>query len=156
MPKRSFSGLITEPPKPLPDDDDDVPAPASEVVRPLVEVVPRTAAAVSDSSPEVVDLRETADEPVGTASATEPSASEPTAAKASVGGSSTASAPAPEPVTKGDAANTIRLHQGAANALNDAWLDQRMHVDPKLSKPAFASEIVRLGLAAFESRAERS
>jgi hypothetical protein len=31
-----------------------------------------------------------------------------------------------------------------------------MHVNPKLSYPEFASEIVRLGLAAFERKARRS
>ena len=54
------------------------------------------------------------------------------------------------------AARTVRLHGPAAEALNSAWLDQRMHVDPKLSYPEFASEIVRLGLAAFKRKAERS
>jgi hypothetical protein len=52
------------------------------------------------------------------------------------------------------AAKTIRLHPPAAAALNSAWLHQRMHVNPKLSYPEFASEIVRLGLAAFERQAE--
>jgi hypothetical protein len=31
-----------------------------------------------------------------------------------------------------------------------------MHVNPKLSYPEFASEIVRLGLVAFERQAKRS
>ena len=31
-----------------------------------------------------------------------------------------------------------------------------MHVNPKLSYPEFASEIVRLGLAAFKRQAQRS
>jgi hypothetical protein len=31
-----------------------------------------------------------------------------------------------------------------------------MHVNPKLSYPEFASEIVRLGLAAFERKTRRS
>jgi hypothetical protein len=46
------------------------------------------------------------------------------------------------------AARTIRLHEPAAAALNSAWLHERMTVNPKLSYPEFASEIVRLGLAA--------
>ena len=53
------------------------------------------------------------------------------------------------------AATTIRLHRPAAVALNQAWLNERMHVNPILSKPEFASEIVRLGLAAFERQAKR-
>src|ERR1700744_6338808 len=54
------------------------------------------------------------------------------------------------PAVEGRAATTIRLRPAAAAALNGAWLYQRMHVNPKLSYPEFASEIVRLGLAAFE------
>ena len=53
------------------------------------------------------------------------------------------------PAVEGRAA-TIRLRPTAAAALNSAWLYQRTHVNPKLSYPEFASEIVRLGLAAFE------
>jgi hypothetical protein len=55
---------------------------------------------------------------------------------------------------EGRAATTIRLRPAAAAALNSAWLHQRMHVNPKLSYPEFASEIVRLGLAAFERPAK--
>ena len=54
------------------------------------------------------------------------------------------------PAVEGRPATTIRLRPAAAAALNSAWLYQRMHVNPKLSYPEFASEIVRLGLAAFE------
>ena len=54
------------------------------------------------------------------------------------------------PAVEGQAATTIRLRPAAAAALNSVWLYQRMHVNPKLSYPEFASEIVRLGLAAFE------
>lgn len=57
---------------------------------------------------------------------------------------------------EGRVATTIRLRLPAAAALNSAWLHQRMHVNPKLSYPEFASEIVRLGLAAFERQAQRS
>jgi hypothetical protein len=56
------------------------------------------------------------------------------------------------PAVEGRAATTIRLRPTAAAALNSAWLYQRMHVNPRLSYPEFASEIVRLGLAAFESQ----
>lgn len=65
--------------------------------------------------------------------------------------------PAPSsavPAVEGRAATTIRLRPAAAAALNGAWLYQRMHVNPKLSYPEFASEIVRLGLAAFERQTE--
>jgi hypothetical protein len=57
---------------------------------------------------------------------------------------------------EGRAATTIRLRPAAAAALNSAWLYRRMHVNPKLSYPEFASEIVRLGLASFERQAKRS
>ena len=60
------------------------------------------------------------------------------------------------PAGEARAAMTVRLRPQAAAALNSAWLDQRMHVNPKLSYPEFASEIVRLGLAAFERQAKRS
>ena len=66
-------------------------------------------------------------------------------------------APAPSPTApavEGRVATTIRLRPAAAAALNSAWLYQRMHVNPKLSYPEFASEIVRLGLAAFERQAK--
>jgi hypothetical protein len=59
------------------------------------------------------------------------------------------------PAVEGRAATTIRLRPAAAAALNSAWLYQRMHVNPKLSYPEFASEIVRLGLAAFEPQTRR-
>jgi len=59
------------------------------------------------------------------------------------------------PAAKGQAATTIRLRPEAAAALNSSWLYQRMHVNPKLSYPEFASEIVRLGLAAFEHQARQ-
>ena len=62
----------------------------------------------------------------------------------------------PSPAGEARAAATVRLRPQAAAALNSAWLDQRMHVNPKLSYPEFASEIVRLGLAAFERKARRS
>lgn len=47
---------------------------------------------------------------------------------------------------------TIRLHPSAAEPLNDAWLNERRHRDPKLSYPEFASMIVRLGLTAYERK----
>lgn len=48
------------------------------------------------------------------------------------------------------AATTIRLHAPAAQALNDAWLNERRTRDPKLSYPEFASMIVQRGLAAYD------
>ena len=59
------------------------------------------------------------------------------------------------PAVKGQVATTIRLRPAAAAALNSTWLYQRMHVNPRLSYPEFASEIVRLGLAAFERSAKQ-
>ena len=66
--------------------------------------------------------------------------------------------PAPSraaPAVEGQVTTTIRLRPAAAAALNSTWLYQRMHVNPRLSYPEFASEIVRLGLAAFERQAKR-
>jgi hypothetical protein len=140
---RNFSGLLSDPPRPLPDDDDATTA-AAEV--PAVEEAPPA---------DIVDLRKPA-VPESAAEAT-PRAEEVTTAAgrqrpARQASAPSAPVPAAAPASGGDAAATVRLHQPAANALNDAWLDQRMHVNPKLSKPEFASEIVRLGLAAFERR----
>ena len=59
------------------------------------------------------------------------------------------------PGMEGRVAMTIRLHPAAAAALNSTWLYQRMHVNPRLSYPEFASEIVRLGLDAFERQAKQ-
>jgi len=65
-------------------------------------------------------------------------------------------APSPAaPAVEGRVATTIRLHPAAAAALNSTWLHQRMHVNPRLSYPEFASEIVQLGLAAFERQAKQ-
>jgi hypothetical protein len=50
---------------------------------------------------------------------------------------------------------TIRLRPAAAAALNSTLLYQRMHVNPRLSYPEFASEIVQMGLAAFERQAKQ-
>jgi hypothetical protein len=67
------------------------------------------------------------------------------------------SAPSPAvPAAERRAATTIRLRAPAAAALNSAWLRQRMQVNPKLSYPEFASEIVRLGLAAFERQEKQA
>ena len=47
---------------------------------------------------------------------------------------------------------TIHLRPAAAASLNSTWLYQRMHVNPRLSYPEFASEIVRLDLTPSSTR----
>jgi hypothetical protein len=126
---RKFQGLLTDAPKPLPDDEE-ARAPAESPV--------------SSGRPEPAAER------AGGPRSPAASRSEPAHTERE--------APAPPPLGElageGRAALTIRLHEPAAVALNSAWLYQRMHVNPKLSYPEFASEIVRLGLAAFERQAE--
>lgn len=137
-PRSGFSGLLTSPPAPLPDDDDQPAVPAAEVVagpgpspaQPPAEVRTIDSLSVQRAGQVREPRRRDAKEPAG---ATAPGA----------------------PPGEERAATTIRLHQPAAVALNQAWLNERMHVNPILSKPEFASEIVRLGLAAFERQAKR-
>jgi hypothetical protein len=123
---RGFSGLIT-PPEPLPDEDAD----AGEGA--IVDLTERR------SEPEPTEL------PVAQTSleAKTPAKRQP---ERKVGGQAPASR----------VALTVRLHEPAARALNDAWLNERRQVNPKLSYPEFASEVVRLGLAAFERKQSRS
>jgi hypothetical protein len=136
---RKFQGLLTDPPKPLPEDDESQTAELPGAVR------PEPAAAASEPVPA------------------------PAAASAGKPGRRPASRPEPEslaaasgtptpagPTGEARAATTVRLRPQAAAELNSAWLEQRMHVNPKLSYPEFASEIVRLGLAAFKRQARRS
>jgi hypothetical protein len=65
-------------------------------------------------------------------------------------------APSPAaPAAERRVAMTIRLRPATAAALNSTLLYQRMHLNPRLSYPEFASEIVQLGLAAFERQAKQ-
>ena len=137
---RKFQGLLTDAPKPLPDDDGPRPAesPDTANVEPAV------------TAPVPVPVSEAA-----TTSAGEPGGrTEPT--RPATGTGTPPPSSSPSPAGEARAAATVRLRPQAAAALNSAWLDQRMHVNPKLSYPEFASEIVRLGLAAFERKARRS
>jgi hypothetical protein len=147
-PSRGFQGLLTVAPVPLPDDDepqapepsgaDGRTGPAAAVPEPTPPSGARAAAAAAAVS---------ADEPGGQPA----SQAEPIRPVAGPG----IPAPSPAaPAVEGRVATTIRLRPTAAAALNSAWLDQRMRVNPKLSYPEFASEIVRLGLAAFERQAK--
>jgi hypothetical protein len=63
--------------------------------------------------------------------------------------------PATVPAVAPPAALTVRLRRSAAEPLQEAWLRERQLRDPKLSYPEFASQIVALGLAAFERRQAR-
>jgi hypothetical protein len=124
-----FQGLLTAAPQPLPDEE---PQPVPEL--PVSGGQPGPAAAPAGGQE-----RQAASRPEPARSAAGASAPPSFAAVAG----------------EGRVATTIRLHLPAATALNGAWLDQRMHVNPKLSYPEFASEIVRLGLAEFERQAKR-
>lgn len=137
-PRSGFSGLLTSPPAPLPDDDDQPAVPPADVV---AEPVPSLAQPPAEVRP-IDSLSAQRAEQVR----------EPRRRDAKESASATAPA---APSGEERAATTIRLHQPAAVALNQAWLNERMHVNPILSKPEFASEIVRLGLAAFERQAKR-
>jgi hypothetical protein len=126
---RKFEGLLTGAPSPLPDDEE---APAAAELP------------VSSGRPEPTAARARGPR--------RPAASRPESAR-----TEREALPSPslgELAGEGRAALTIRLHEPAAVALNSAWLHQRMYVNPKLSYPEFASEIVRLGLAVFERQAE--
>ena len=144
MPRSSskFQGLLTEAPKPLPDDDEPQPADltGSEGPEPAAATPELVAAPSAAAMPQ--------DRPGGRAR--RPRSARP------VPDAETQPSSAAGPAAGARAATTIRLHPPAAAALNSAWLDQRVHVNPKLSYPEFASEIVRLGLAAFKRQAERS
>ena len=140
MPRsRGFQGLLTAAPAPLPDDEPQAP----------------TEPSAADERPEPVAAVTVATAPAGNPEGQAVSQSKPARSR-------THPETPVSPASAGPAgevervATTIRLRQPAAAALNSAWLYQRMHVNPKLSYPEFASEIVRLGLAAFERKAKRS
>jgi hypothetical protein len=124
---RKFQGLLTDAPRPLPDEE--VPAAAESPV--------------GSERPEPAAVRARGPR--------RPAASRSESARTER--EAPASPSLGELAGEGRAALTIRLHEPAAVALNSAWLYQRMRVNPKLSYPEFASEIVRLGLAVFERQA---
>jgi hypothetical protein len=143
-PSRTFQGLLTDAPRPLPDDEPQPTAPSGSGRHDL-------AAAAQDpvSAPEAAPA----------AAAAHAGESKRPAVRRSRSARPAADTETPSSgglVVEARAAETVRLRPQAAAALNSAWLDQRMHVNPKLSYPEFASEIVRLGLAAFERQAKRS
>lgn len=148
-PSRGFQGLLTAAPAPLPDDE---PQPPTEPSVADERPEPAAAAAEPASAPVAAVTAVTA--PAGKPEGRAASRSKP--ARSRTHPETPASPPAAGPAGEERAATTIRLRQPAAAALNSAWLHQRMHVNPKLSYPEFASEIVRLGLAAFERQAKRS
>jgi hypothetical protein len=138
---RKFQGLLTDPPKPLPDDDQFLTAELPGAVG------PEPAAAASEPLPALAAAAAPAGKP-GRRPASRPE---------SEGSAAASGTPAPAgPAGETRAATTVRLRPQAAVELNSAWLEQRMHVNPKLSYPEFASEIVRLGLAAFKRQAKRA
>ena len=141
-PSRKFEGLLTDAPRPLPDDDEPQPAELTDAERPE----PAAAAPEQTSAPEAAVAAATSQGEPGSHGSRPKSAGPVASAETSSAGTA----------REAPAARTVRLHGPAAEALNSAWLDQRMHVNPKLSYPEFASEIVRLGLAAFKRKADRS
>lgn len=116
--KRSFSGLLSDPPTPLPDVEDDQPIHAEE---PAIIIPPAAPAPDRDivATPHV-------DAPAATPPEVEP----PDRRK-----SRTRSAP-----------TTVRLRQSAADALEAAWLEERRTGDPRISATEFASRAVQAGL----------
>ena len=104
MPPRTKFSLLSQPPQPLPDDDEPAAAVAAEASKPAGEGRPARSRA--------------------------------------------ASKPAQAPRPRG--ATTVRLRPAAADALSEAWLDERQQTDPKLSYPEFASMIVLSGLADYK------
>ncbi len=130
MPSRSrptFSGLLSEPPAPLPDDDE----PTGPTSSPLTGVPP-----AATPVPPVA-----AETPAPTVQLVVAEGPEPTDAT-------------PEIQTDGRelaAPTTIRLRKPAAIALRHQWLEEKRR-NVLLSYPEFASEIVRLGLEAYQSR----
>ena len=145
---RGFQGLLTAAPVPLPDDEPQAPAEPPGVNG---RTGPAAAAAEPASQARAVVAAATvpAGGPGGQAAARPEPARPVTESGAPVPSSAS-------PAVEGRVATTIRLRLPAAAALNSAWLQQRMHVNPKLSYPEFASEIVRLGLAAFERQVKGS
>ena len=144
-PSRGFQGLLTAAPAPLPDDE-----PQSPTAPSVADERPEPAAAAPKSASAPVAVVTAATAPVRKPKGQPASRSKPTRSRTH------RETPAAGAVGEERVATTIRLHKPAAAALNSAWLHQRMHVNPKLSYPEFASEIVRLGLAAFERQAKRS
>lgn len=149
-PSRGFQGLLTAAPAPLPDDDEpqapESPGAAGRT-RPAAGATEPASRSRAGAGPVAAAV------PVGEPGGQAVNGAEPGRPAPGRG------APAPSPVASAverRVATTIRLRPAAAAALNSAWLYQRMHVNPKLSYPEFASEIVRLGLAAFERQAKRS
>ena len=143
--QRKFKGLL-DAPQPLPDDEGPQPAQLDGTGSPG----PAAAAAEPASAPAAAAAAAATPQGRPPGRAGRPGSGRP-APDAETQSSSPAG-----PATGARGATTIRLHRPAADALNSAWLDQRVHVNPKLSYPEFASEIVRLGLAAFNRQAERS
>lgn len=132
-PTRRFGGLIT-PPEPLPEPED--------------EHAELTAAGERAAVPEIAGP---APEVVPAAPSAPPSLASDDAGPAVAAAEQQASLETGKPVVP-----TIRLHQPAARALRSAWLGERRTGDPTLSFPTFASEIVILGLAAFDRKRKRS
>ena len=130
-PTRRFGGLIT-PPEPLPEPED--------------EHAELTAAGERAAVPEIA----------GPGPEVVPAApAPPSLASDDAGPADAAAEQASPPETGKPVVPTIRLHQPAARALRAAWLGERRIGDPTLSFPTFASEIVILGLAAFDRKRKR-
>ena len=129
MPTKRFDLALSEPPKPLPDDD--APVEVAEASAPSQPSRRRPSAARTNGPASRI---------------AEPKPTQTKAVPAEQAG---------ETVTYRRAATTVRLRPSAADPLNAAWLDERRRTDPTLSYPEFASKIVRLGLAEYEKQQAR-
>lgn len=167
--RASFTGLgrLDQIPKPIPDDDDppvptnptdtDPAQPALTVDSdpPTVAMLDRSAGSPTETGP-TENSREVSPDDRGNwaaASSDEPPATRRTRrnAPAAAGQTRTASTGTGER----HSAATVRLHQPAADALYDAFLDERRNIDPRMSYPQFASRIVMAGLDSERRRQAR-
>lgn len=130
--RRGFSGLLSDPPKPLPDEESSSPKPAVELHAVPTEEV-RTAKKTTKKRPatEPVATSQPAPEPV-------PQAKSPAAAPLPKASDS-------KQTSERRAATSIRIHQPEADDLEAAWLSAKS-VDLRLSYTEFASRLIRRAL----------
>jgi hypothetical protein len=153
--RRSTSFSLVTPPTPIPDDPDEEEAGRSTPSEPVQPSQPAPDAATPEpkaaAASEVNELAPDAvEQDISPTSAVQPPPT-PTRERGR-GERKAAEVPAPAPPPGRKAAAVVRLHQPVAEALYEAFLDERRRVDPRVSYPAFASRIVSAGLAAERRR----
>ena len=168
--RASFSGLgrLDQIPQPIPDDDDD--DPPIRTIPTGADPAQRTPTIGSDSTTVVTAPDPKTDSPEAgrTASSGEVSPNdrgnraaatndEPPGTRRTRRGAPTAAGTRSALTGTGEkrSAATVRLHQPAADALYDAFLDERRNLDPRMSYPQFASRIVMAGLDSERRRQAR-